>query len=350
MQRSLVAAAIGGLLALSAPSFAADSISFAGKTVAMTVGNAAGSGIDMFGRALGHYLTLNLPGHPALAVFNQPGAGGLIAYNNWIKTAKPDGLSVAVGGLTELDPASLPRANAEYDPSTFKYVGGLGAPSQALFINKAAAARLRDKSTEPVVMGAVGAAFRGGYFQALWGVAFLGWNQRWVNGYRDTYELRQALLRGEADMSTFGNVKDIEILLEGGGFSVISQSGTLKDGRYEPRPGLAEAPIFSDLVKNHIEDPLARRAFDYGENISQVGRWLALPPNTPEPIVSAYLAAYEAAIHDPEYIAAIGRTDPGSPSVNHSDLERLARDLSKVSPDVIGYMKSELKRQGFTVD
>ena len=117
MPRSLVAAAIGGLLALSAPSFAADSISFAGKTVAMTVGNAAGSGIDMFGRALGHYLTLNLPGHPALAVFNQPGAGGLIAYNNWIKTAKPDGLSVAVGGLTELDPASLPRANAEYDPS-----------------------------------------------------------------------------------------------------------------------------------------------------------------------------------------------------------------------------------------
>ena len=132
-----VAICMAGLTAMagaSSSAAAADDMSFAGKMITMTIGNAAGSGIDLYGRVLGRHLVQHLPGHPSLVVLNQPGAGGLIAYNSWIKKAKPDGLSVTVGGLTELDPASSLRRNAEYDPATFKYVGGLAAPSQALFI------------------------------------------------------------------------------------------------------------------------------------------------------------------------------------------------------------------------
>ena len=329
---------------------AADEQSFAGKTITMTIGNAAGSGIDLYGRVLGRHLAQHLPGQPTLIVLNQPGAGGLVAYNSWVKKAKPDGLNVAVGGLTEIDPASLLRSNAEYDPATFKYVGGLGAPSQGLFINKEAVARLNDKSAPPVVMGAVSTAIRGGYFQALWGVAFLGWNVRWVHAYRDTSELRQAMERGEADMSSFGNVRDIENLLKSGKFTLASQSGTVKGGKPEARPELGNAPIFADLVRSHITDSVARRAYEYGENVSQVGRWLALPPATPDSIVAVYVKAYEATLRDPDYQATIAKTDPGSPQVSKADLERLARDLSKVSPEVIDFIHTELRRQGFVVE
>src|SRR5262249_33462077 len=149
-----VAICMAGLTALASSSAAAaDEVSFAGKIITMTIGNAAGSGIDLYGRVLGRHLAQHLPGHPSLVVLNQPGAGGLIAYNSWIKKATPDGLSVAVGGLTELDPGSSLRRNAEYDPATFKYVGGLAAPSQALFINNDAVARLRDKSAPPSGLG-----------------------------------------------------------------------------------------------------------------------------------------------------------------------------------------------------
>lgn len=356
MKRSLISVASGmaGLAALAvtgaSPSAAADDISFAGKTITMTVGNAAGSGIDLYGRMLGRHLMQHLPGHPSLVVLNQPGAGGLVAYNSWVKKAKPDGLHVAVGGLTELDPASLLRANAEYDPATFKYVGGLAAPSQALFINKDAVARLHDKSAKPVIMGAVSSAIRGGYYQALWGVAFLGWNVRWVHAYHSTSEVRQALERGEVDMSTFGNVRDIKNLLQSGKFSIASQTGTPSGDKLKPRPGLGDAPIFSDLVQGHIKDPLAQRAYEYGENVSHVGRWLALPPKTPDAIVAVYVKAYAAMVRDPEYTAAVAKTDPGSPQVSNTDLERLARDLSKVSPEVIEYIQGELRRQGFIVE
>jgi tripartite-type tricarboxylate transporter receptor subunit TctC len=199
-------------------------------------------------------------------------------------------------------------------------------------------------------MGAVGSAIRGGYYQVLWGVAFLGWNVKWVPAYRDTSELRQAMERGEVDMSTFGNVRDIDNLLKSGKFSVVSQSGSVKDGKTERRPELGDAPVFADLARGHIQDPLALRAFNYGENVSQAGRWLALPPDTPDAIVAIYAKAYEAMIRDPEYSNAAAKTDPGAPQVNKADLEQMVSELSKVSQDVIDYIKAEQRRQGFIVE
>lgn len=67
-------------------------------------------------------------------------------------------------------------------------------------------------------------------------------------------------------------------------------------------------------------------------------------------IVAVYLKAYQATVQDPEYKATIAKTDPGSPQVDKADLERVVRELSKVSPEVINYIQGELKRQGFNVE
>ena len=74
---------------------------------------------------------------------------------------------------------------------------------------KDAVARLSDKSQKPVIMGLVGSTLRSGNYGVLWGVKYLGWNIKWVRGYPSTAELRQALERGEIDMSTFGASRDI---------------------------------------------------------------------------------------------------------------------------------------------
>jgi tripartite-type tricarboxylate transporter receptor subunit TctC len=49
-------------------------MSFAGKTITMTIGFGAGGGVDLYGRMLGRHLTRYLPGHPGLIVLNQLGA------------------------------------------------------------------------------------------------------------------------------------------------------------------------------------------------------------------------------------------------------------------------------------
>ena len=74
-----------------------------------------------------------LPGNPTLVVLNQPGAGGVVALNDWDKRADPNGLSVTIGAQSQTDPDALIRTHARYHPTNFKMVGGLSAFSQGLF-------------------------------------------------------------------------------------------------------------------------------------------------------------------------------------------------------------------------
>jgi hypothetical protein len=248
--------------------------------------------------------------------------------------------------LSQIDPDALMRTHAKYDPATFNYIGGLAGPSQGLFINKDAVARLYDKSAKPVIMGTIGTTLRSGHYQVLWGAAFLGWNVKWVVGYTRTAELRQALERGEIDMTSFGATADIEYLLGTGRFAVVSQSGTVEGGKALPRSILGNTPLISDLVKGRIKDPLAQKAFEYGEYVSQVGMWLALPPQTPESIVSSYVKAFDGTQRDSEYQAEVAKINPDSPLASKADLDHLIGELAKVSQETLGYVQTELKRQG----
>ena len=207
----------------------------------------AGGGTDLYGRVLGKYLVNHLPGKPTLVVINQPGAGGVISLNLWVVRAPTDGTAVTIGAQSQTDPATLIETQAKYSPRDLTYVGGVGSHSQALFLGKAAVPRLTDRSAAPVVTGIVGSVPRSGMYQAFWGAAFLGWNVRWVHGYSQSAELRQALERGEVDMTAFGSVTDIEQLLATGKFTVVAQTGAVKGGKREHLPMLGETPIMADL-------------------------------------------------------------------------------------------------------
>ena len=342
----LAGCAIAGL---ATPARAQDSVSFAGKIITATVGFEAGNRVDLYARILGRTMEHYLSGQPNIIIVNRPGAGGVISLNEWAFKAEPDGLSVAIGGQTQLDEDALARTKAKYQPAKFKYVGGLVAPSQGLFINKAAMDRLTDKTTKPVVMGIVGSTLRTGYYQVLWGAAFLGWNVKWVPGYQSTSEVRNALERGEIDMSAFGSSTDIDYLLASGKVTVASQSGAIIDGKIVSRPVFGTAPIISDLVRGKIKDPLAQKAFAYGEEVIQVGNWVALPEATSKGIVSSYVKAFEATVKDPQFKDEWAKIDPDSPVARQAELEKMVNDLALVPPEALAFIQAELKRQGVEV-
>ena len=96
----------------SQPRQAAADVSFAGKNITMVVGFEAGSGPDIYGRTVGRHLVRYLPGQPGLIVLNQLGAGGVVAMNSWVNKAEPNGLSVALGTLSQTDPDALMRTKS----------------------------------------------------------------------------------------------------------------------------------------------------------------------------------------------------------------------------------------------
>jgi hypothetical protein len=347
MRRRGILAGLGALSIawlVTSPAKAQEAPSFAGKTITMTIGFGAGGSVDLYGRTLGQYLVQHLPGHPSLLVINQLGAGGVVALNSWVAKAEPNGLAITIGAESQTDPDALFRTQAKYDTTSFNYVGGLSAYSQGLYVRKDAVTRLYDKSQKPVLMGLVGSTLRSGNYGVFWGASVLGWNIKWVRGYPSTSELRQALERGEIEMSTFGSSRDIKSLGDTGNFKVVSQGGTVKDGKRVPRAAFGDAPILADLVKGKITDPLAQKAFDYSENVSQVGMWLALPPKTPKPIVDVYVKAFNETLEDPQYEADFAKIDPDSLVASKADIEALIGKLAKVSPQTVEYIQDEMKR------
>jgi hypothetical protein len=343
---SLVFVAVGSEAA-NRRAFASEP-TFTDKTIDLTIGFAAGGGVDLYGRTLGRYLAHNLPGSPSLVVLNQPGAGGVVALNDWPQKADRNGLSLTIGAQSQTDPDALARAHARFDPTSFVMVGGLGAYSQGVFIRTDALDRLHDKSKPPVVMGMVGSTLRGGTYQGMWGASLLGWNVRWVRGYPSTAEVREALERGEIEMATFGASKDFDYLFKTGKFTVVSQTGQVQNGVRVKRPALGDAPIFSDLAQDKLEAPMTRAAFRYWEAVSQVGMWVALPPKTPQGVANAYVAAFDATIKDPNYRAEYARIDPDSIVARKPDIEKLLVELAAVTPATLKYLDDALTRQGFT--
>lgn len=338
--------AVAASLLSSLPALAQDaSVSFRGQTVTMTIGFPAGGGTDATGRLVAQFLTKHLPGSPDVVVRNVPGADGMTALNHFAQQTKPDGLTVTVGSGTQVDPSNFRKPQAQYDPATFHYVGGVGRGGTVLLIASQAEPRLYDRSSQPVVMGAIGNTPRSGMQVAAWGIAYLGWNARWVVGYRGTNDLILALERGEIDMTSTGNMFQIEKLVGSGKFKILTQSGTLEDGSVGARPDLLHVPVFPDQMKGKIDDPLAQKAFDYWRSINSVDKWIALPAGTPAPIVAAYRDAYRRIGQDPEFLVLGRKISEDIAWMSAADMEALVRTIAATPDEALDYMRVLLDKQ-----
>ena len=344
---------LGALLvawvAAASPLHADDAISFQGKTVSLIVGYAPGGGTDVVGRLIGQYLAKYLPGTPSLVVVNMPGAEGVTAVNYLVKQAKADGIALTIGVSTQVDPLFYPTAHAVYDPPKLRYVGGTGRPGSALLIATKGLERLNDKSVPPVTMGAL-AALRASMQMALWGTEYLNWNVKWVFGYPGTNDLKLALERGEIDMTALSAIADISEVMKSGNFTVLLQSGALQSGVLRPRSELAKAPLFSDMVGLKVYEPSEKQAIAYTLGLTQVGQWLALPPDAPEPVVAAYRNAFNSTFRDPSFREKLQQIDAELTEMNADEVTALIAKITATSPDVLNYMRSVARKQGIKAE
>jgi hypothetical protein len=342
-----VAIAIFALLLLTGSAAVADeSVSFQGKSITMIIGNAAGGGTDTSGRLVAQHLVRHLPGTPGVIVRNVPGADGLTALNYFVQQTQPDGLTITMGASINVDPLHYKAPQSHYDPKQFAFVGGVGRGGTVLLIQTAAHKRLDDPGTSPVIMGALGGVPRSGMLMTAWGIEYLGWNAKWVLGYRGTNDLMIALERGEVELTSTANMFQIEKLMQGGKFEVLTQSGTLANGTVVGRPDFGDAPIFSQQMDGKITDPLAKKAFAFWRAQASIDKWLALPPGTPKAIVETYRAAYRDLAADPEFVEQGKKMSEDFVPMSYRDIELLVKTLDETPAEATEYTNVLLRKQG----
>jgi tripartite-type tricarboxylate transporter receptor subunit TctC len=342
----LCAISLMTLLAASSHAGAADPVSFKGKTVTMTIGFAAGGGTDLAGRLIAAQLGKFLPGQPTVIVQNIPGAEGMTAMNYFANQAKPDGLTLTMGSGSVADPVNFRKPQAKYDPSKFLFVGGTGRGGTLTIINKEHESQLYDKSKPQVIMGSPGGAPRSGMLVTAWGIEFLGWNAKWVVGYKGTNDLFAALERGEIDMAATSSTHQVEKLLRTGKFKIVTQSGMIRDGQLLPRSDFPDAVLLPKLLEGKIVDPIARKSFEYWSSLESKDKWLALPPETPAEIVKAYREAFVQMLDDPEFVARAKMLADDFTPTHWQDLQSWIKTMAETPPEAIAFLAVMLHHQG----
>ena len=344
MLRIIISMAVA--MAMAATAVAAEPVTFKDRRVTVIVGYPPGGGADLTARLVTPLLTKYLPGNPNIVVQNMPGAEGVKALNFFANQVKPDGLTLYVGSANEFDPIRSRSSVALYNLNKLNFVGGNARFQSLIVINESAKSRLFDKASPPVTMGSMGYP-RSGALTTAWGIGYLGWNARWVTGYKGTAEISLALERGEIDM-TSGNTNDESLLraVRTGNFEVLTLAGTAPAG-VPVLPEFVRAPQIVDQVGDKIEDPIANAAFKYWLTISSIDKWLALPADTPKEIIEAYRTAFSKVAIDPDLNKDGAFLD--LVLTDYRNFENAAKILEKTPQEAVDFMASLLRKQGLDV-
>lgn len=280
---------------------AAEDISFSGKTVRMIVNSTAGGVTDVGARVVARYMGKYLPSSPTIVVQNMPGANGIAGTNSFYQISAPDGLTSLAGSSSQVMP-DVVRGNPQirYDIQKMPMIGGVQYAGTVLVATRSAMERLAGGPGEPVVMAVVGGVRTGGT-AALWGAEYLGWKLRFVTGYVGTPQLAMALERNEAEMMHTTGISGVDNLLKDTArFGVVAQTGIVRGGKLVRRDQFPDVPLVSELLEGKLT-PDGRRAFAAWTETVKLGKFFALPPNTPPALVSVYRDAYEKMQSDPEF-------------------------------------------------
>ncbi|MGE5537954.1 MAG: hypothetical protein ACM30I_05005 [Gemmatimonas sp.] len=344
--RAALAVAAGAAWAV--PGIAADP-SFT-RPVQILLGTAAGGGTDLEARLVGQHIAKYLPGAPQVVYRNLPGGNGIKAITYFVKQVKPDGYTVLFASNSRLNPLNVRKTEPELDPARFLMVGGSAADGTIVLARKAALARITDKNQPPAVMGSVDGG-KSGIQMMVWGSEFLGWNLRWVVGYAGTTATMMALRSNEIDLASTGSLFQIKPLLETGQFVAFAQLGDRDEsGAIVPRPPFDDVPLFPKMIEGKLDDR-AQASFRAWMNALQVNKWFALPPNTPEPVVRAWRAAYQKAVQDPDFVAEVKRQiDTDWQPMKGEVIQAIATELSETPSDVLQLMVDYRKKHGLPTD
>jgi len=288
-----------GLAAAGVNPSSAQEVSFSGKTVRMILGQAAGGGADTSARLIASFLGKHLPGAPAIIVVNMPGANGIVASNHFVHQVAADGTTFFAGSGSQVISAAEKNSAVKYDPAKFEFIGSVQNPGTVLIAAKSAIPRLTNPSTDPVVMAQVGVARPGALF-TIWGKEFLGWNVRSVTGYKGSQEVHLAVLRGEAEMMDTGAINVLGPMVNEGKYAGVSQIGLFSDAKFVRRGAFKDVPLISEQL-NHKISGQALSALKSWLNAAAIGKFYALPPNTPAHYVAAYRDAFSRMEADPEF-------------------------------------------------
>ncbi len=314
---------------------------YTGKTVTIVIGSTPGGGYDTYARLIARHIGKFIPGQPAVAPSNMPGAGSNVAAAAVYNTLPKDGTHIgAIYASAMLEPLLGDGARIRHDPSKFQNLGSASNEVYTCVVrNDAPIKTLEDARTIETILGATADGGSTVDFPAIL-TRFFGAKFKVVRGYAGSREVLLAMERGEVQgaCGLTWSVLSTQFpdLFTDGQFRMLLQEDMTGNDELNAR-GI---PVAGKLAK----DEPTRHALElfYAQNI--LGRPYVLAPEAPPDRVAALRTAFMQALRDPELIADAKKMRVTVNPQSGEEVQALITKLYATPKDVIEVVRTTLAR------
>lgn len=315
--------------------------------VRLIVGYDNGGGYDVYARVLARHIGRHIPGNPAVAVVNMPGAGSLVSVNYLYNVAPKDGATFGTFARNIPQMAILGDSDkVKFDIKKFTWLGSSSSYEEdafVLWVRKDAKIKTLDDARKPggpqLQLGGTGEGSTGTDVPKILADT-IGLNVRQITGYKGSGDLFLAIDRGEIE----GRITDYSSV-RGARPHYLQADGPvtpwLQFARRTRHPDLPNIPTARELAKD--KDALA--FIEATELPFITSRPFAAPPGIPAERADVLKKAFMAAHRDPLYLAEAEKLKIGVSPIGGDEVLALIDKMEKSPPEALDKVRGLYKPQ-----
>jgi tripartite-type tricarboxylate transporter receptor subunit TctC len=302
---------------------------YKGKTFTIVVGQEAGTGFDIYSRALARHMSRHIPGNSSIVVQNMPGASGVNSFNWLYNIAAKDGTVMGTASQNVVLEPLFGNQSAKYDATKFTWIGNMEESASICGLSpEAGVTNFAELMQKEVVVGATGPTGPiGQAARALNGI--VGTKLKIIYGYKGTASVKLAMQKGEVQGICglpWSTVKAFwKDVLDAGQFKPIIQLSA------RPLPELGKIAHVNDFVKGDEQRQIVDLIF--GQLV--LGRIYATPPGVPADRIAALRKAFMATLEDKEFLADATKTRIDIMPATGEQVEALIKRFYAIPPAIV---------------
>jgi tripartite-type tricarboxylate transporter receptor subunit TctC len=329
----LLPLAMTGFLAAGGTQQAAANDFYAGKTIRVTVGLAAGGGYDTYARIVARHMGKHIPGNPSFVVDNMEGAGSLIAANYTYSKAPRDGTFIGVWNSAYVLYQALGDRAVRLDARKLNWIGAPIKGSPSCSIMGHTGLKTMDEVVSSGTELKMGSTRAGSTYNDLPMILnqTVGTRFNVINGYKGTSLITVAMRSKEVDGGCWGwesaRVTARAMLDASGDQKLIP---ILNHKKWED-PEVANVPIIRDYIKTKGGSD-GVQLYNTWVNQYEFQRPFVAPPGLPKDRVEILRKAFKATLEDPEFKAEAHKSKLVMEYVSADEINDLVKEILDISP------------------
>jgi tripartite-type tricarboxylate transporter receptor subunit TctC len=320
---------VAATLLFAASVAAADNVEafYKGLNMPLIIGYSAGGGYDVYARMLARYFGKHVPGNPNIVPQQMEGAGSLRSAN-YIFSAAPKNGSV-IGTFSRSMGISPLLDKASFDSRKFTWLGSITDDNTVcLTWNTSPIKTWADFISKPSKLGGEGP----GADPDIWAQTYknvLGAKSQLVSGYPGTNDIVLAMQRGEVD--GLCGISWSTIIAAHSDWMPNHLVNILVQAPISKVDEIPNVPYATDLATNPEQHQILKVLM-----ASQgMARPFVAPPDIPQDRKAGLIAAFDATMTDPEFLAEAKKHALDVRPVTGAAIDKILAEVYTTPKDVL---------------